>query len=103
MGLSAVSENKKGSFVKQSMVILIFLLGSLGGYVFGLVWVWITDKFKKKSIVEGYHLHHSLACIPALFLALFAAPYLAIFLLGGSIGVIIQHTSKEGFKFITKK
>lgn len=85
------------------MEILVFLLGILLGFTFGVVWVWATDKLSAKPIIKGYHFHHSMFTIPALFIALFTQEVITVILLGLGIGIIIQHTYREGFKFITKK
>jgi len=85
------------------MEILVFLLGVLLGFTFGEVWVWVTDKWGVKPVIKGYHLHHTLLAIPIFFTILFTPKIIADILLGMGVGVIIQHTYKEGFKFISKE
>lgn len=85
------------------MEVLVFLLGILLGFAFGEVWVWVTDKWSAKPFIKGYHLHHSLFALLVFFIAFFVSETMRIVLLGSGIGIIIQHTCKEGFKFITRE
>jgi NhaP-type Na+/H+ or K+/H+ antiporter len=84
------------------MFISTFIFGNLIGYIFGIVWVWFANRFKKRLILKGYHFHHSLFFVLAFLLALSSSGNTAIFFWGAGLGVIIQHTSEEGFIFITK-
>ncbi len=85
------------------MKVLAFLLGVLSGFALGEVWVLMTDRYDKKSFFKGYHFHHNLFAVPLFLIAFFTQEVIAVVLLGSGIGLIIQHTYREGFKFITKE
>jgi hypothetical protein len=85
------------------MQVAAFLLGILLGYRFCVMWVWATDKIKKRSIVRGYHFHHSLFFISPFLLAFFFSENVSLVLWGIGTGIVIEHTLKEGFKFITRE
>lgn len=85
------------------MAVLVFLLGVLLGFTFVEVWVWVTNKWNTKPIIKGYHFHHSMFAVPAFFIAFFTQEIITVVLIGLGIGIITQHTYREGFKFITKE
>ena len=80
--------------------------GLIAGYFFGLILVWGILTFKIGHLVHraGLHFHHSLLGLLALMLIPFYKDSFdkIMLIVGFSVGIIIQHTIKEGFIFITK-
>ncbi|MFH1841045.1 MAG: hypothetical protein ABH807_02735 [Candidatus Shapirobacteria bacterium] len=85
------------------MEILIFFLAVLFGFVFGEVWVLITKRCGRKPFLGEYHLHHSLFGVLLFFIGFLTQGIVTVVLLGLGMGIIVQHTCREGFEFITKK
>lgn len=78
----------------------LYLLPTIAGYIAAHIYENFGEKIVKKDklIVYGYRLHHSLYAL--LFLALgFIDIKVAFF----GIGILIQHTVTDGFRFISKE
>ncbi len=55
---------------------------------------------KTSLIILGYRLHHSLYGVLFIVLSLINKN---VFLLGFGIGIIVQHTVSDGFRFLSKE
>lgn len=80
------------------------LLGFLSGFAFAFLWEITTPGIGYLAHQGGYHFHHSLFGLLAfLFVPLFRNDFnKTLFIAGFGLGVILQHTIKEGFVFVTK-
>ncbi len=81
---------------------MTLLLSSLAGFALAFIWDYFcTHVIKKASlIILGWRLHHSLYGVLLLIVG-----YLVqnMTLLGIGIGVLVQHTLTDGFRFISKE
>ncbi len=79
-------------------------LGLFCGFFLGFLWEVSTLKIGHMAYRNGYHYHHSLFGLVAFLLLpkFWDDPNKAFFVVGFGIGMITQHTVKEGFIFITK-
>ncbi len=81
------------------------LLGFSSGFIFAfLLWKITASKIGYLTHQGGYHFHHSLFGLLAfLFIPIFRSDSnKTFFIVGFGLGVILQHTIKERFVFITK-
>jgi len=94
------------------MILLIcvsILIGFVGAFLYEYCTGKIDRRFFKKDalIISGYRLHHSLYGLFGLLLSIlfFLSGKVGVSttLLGLSIGVIIQHTITDGFRFLSKE
>ena len=76
----------------------IILVGIISASLYEYIAVTVLKR--KSLIIKGYRLHHSLFAFVFLFFALLTGQI--SFLLFG-VGVLIQHTATDGFRFITKE
>jgi hypothetical protein len=91
--------------MQSDALLIVYLIAAfLGGFVFALTWEVSTLRIGHWAYQKGYHFHHSLFGIAAfLFVPLFwEESNKVIVLLGFGTGIIVQHSIKEGFRFITK-
>ncbi len=79
------------------------------GYLTASVWEFVCKHiFHKESLIlRGYRLHHSLFGV-ILFVCGFLflvvhRPDIALILLMLGLGILLQHTVTDGFKFVTKE
>lgn len=77
-----------------------FFMSLLLGFLFAYGWEFFCTKIIKQTslIILGYRLHHSIYGL--LFLGL---GYINknVFLAGFGIGIIVQHTLTDGYRFIS--
>lgn len=81
---------------------LTLLISSIAGFIFASYWEYFCARIIKRTsfILFGWRLHHSLYGI--LFIAIgFSVRNMS--LIGIGIGVLIQHTITDGFRFISKE
>ncbi|MDA1317405.1 MAG: hypothetical protein O3B87_05305 [bacterium] len=81
--------------------IFSIILGVLAAFLYENIMLMFGTKVLHKTelVIQGYKLHHSLYALP-----FFAAYGLnkKIFFLGFGIGILLQHTITDGFRFIQK-
>lgn len=87
--------------------ILYATVGFIGGFVSGFIVGTLSLKIEQiRNLTHqgGWHFHHSALGLAALFLIPFLKGDInkIIFIVCFSAGIIIQHTIKEGFIFVTK-
>lgn len=81
---------------------MTLLLACVVGFIVAYIWEYVCTNIIKKTslILFGWRLHHSLYGI--LFIAIgFSVRNMS--LIGIGIGVLIQHTITDGFRFISKE
>lgn len=83
------------------MNILLFLVSTVIGFCISTLYeVFIIKLTKKRALIlNGYRFHHSIYGL--IFIILSFSVYNFLFFFG--IGIILQHTITDGFKFITKE
>ena len=80
------------------------ILGLFFGFLFGFLWEKLTLRIDHLAHRNGHHYHHSLfGLLVFLFIPMFWDDLNQVLLIAGfGIGVILHHTIKEGFIFLTK-
>ena len=79
-------------------LIISIIIGYLLAHIYERIGIKISNN--KPLVISGWRLHHSLYGI--LFFALFIL-FQNIILLGIAIGIIVQHTLTDGFRFLSKE
>lgn len=85
------------------------IFGITGSFLYEYLTRKIGEKYFKKDalIVKGYRLHHSLYGLIGLMFSLFFFLNGRIeafqVLIGLSIGILVQHTLTDGFRFVSKE
>ncbi len=82
--------------------IMTFLLWLISGIALATLYEYFVPKFFKKDalIISGYRLHHSLYGLAGIILGLSLQNN---HLLALGIGILIQHTATDGFRFLSKE
>jgi len=86
--------------------ITIFIISILSGFGFGdYVIAKKAKRFHRRGYIRGFHIHHSVYGVTVFFfLPLTLHNFIeTVFLSGFGLGIIIEHTFHEGFKFITRE
>ena len=85
-------------------IILLLLSGFFSGFILAILWEITTYKIGHLAHQKGFHFHHSLFGVIAIILIpIFCNDFnKTFFVLLFGIGIITQHSIKEGFIFITK-
>ena len=85
-------------------IILLLLSGFFSGFILAILWEISTYKIGHLAHQKGCHFHHSLFGVSAFRLIpiLGNDPKEVLFALCFGIGIITQHSIKDGFVFITK-
>lgn len=78
------------------------VIASLFGFILATLWEMFCVKIIKKTslIILGYRLHHSLY---GLLFVIFGFELQNNILFGLGIGILIQHTITDGFRFLSKE
>lgn len=81
---------------------MTFLISSLFGIILAYAWEYFCTKVIKKTslIIYGYRLHHSLYGLLFVFIGFLNQN---ILLFGMGVGILIQHTTTDGFRFISRE
>ncbi len=79
---------------------LKLLFSVILGFISAFIWEFFSGKIIHQTalILYGYRLHHSLYGIASI---LYGTTNKNHFLIGFGIGIIIQHTLTDGFRFIS--
>lgn len=87
------------------MITLLF--GFVSGLVVSYTWEFITVRLLKighLAYQHGYHFHHSLLSLPFSISVLFIQQlHHQFFVIGIAIGIVLQHSTTDGFVFISKE
>ncbi len=80
------------------------VVGFAAGYLFTGVWCYTTRKIGHWAHWRGLHFHDSLFGLLAFALIPFFGGRLAtvLFLAGLGSGAIVEHTVRDGFRFVTR-
>ncbi len=83
---------------------VMFVLGFLIGFMFASTWERITRRIGHLAYQKGVHFHHSLfGLLVLLFVPLvWDRPDRVLSIIGFGVGIIVQHSIKEGLVFITR-
>lgn len=79
-------------------LIISIILGYIIAHLYERVIVMATKK--DALIIKGYRLHHSLYGTAFLVLGFLSQNIIAI---GLGVGIIVQHTLTDGFRFVSKE
>jgi len=81
-----------------------FVFGIAFGFIFGYLWERCTTKtnLRRFAHLKRIHLHHSLFGLIAILFALLLKGGSQIIVLCFGLGIIIEHSIRESFVFITK-
>jgi hypothetical protein len=81
---------------------MTLIITSILGFILAYGWEYFCTHIIKRTalIILGYRLHHSLYGLLFIVLGLYVQN---IILIGLGIGILIQHTVTDGFRFLSKK
>lgn len=85
--------------------LFLFLIALITGVIFSdYIIVKKAKRFHHRGYIRGYHIHHSMYGVSIFFFLPLTFHHIAetIFLAGLGLGIIIEHTVHEGFKFIER-
>jgi hypothetical protein len=81
---------------------MVFLFSTLLGYILAYGWEYFCIKIIKKTslLILGYRLHHSIIGLIIILLGMVSN---SLYVIGIGVGVIMQHTITDGFRFVSKE
>jgi hypothetical protein len=85
-------------------MIIDLVFGLVSGYTFGYLWERCTTKTNLRRLThfESVHFHHSLLGLIAVLVSFIFRGRPQVIVLCFGLGIIVEHSIREGFLFITK-